>query len=210
MNSRFEAHSLEPSNSQLIDRLVAGSLPEADRRTLLVQLETEPDGWRQCALAFLEAQAWREAFAPLTASAAAMAVQPKLPTSRSAVKPSQIAVRWAAIAVSLLVAFTLGRTFKHVEPPEVPHEVVRETLPLPANPSVASPPEANAVAEAKRIAPEPSASSLYADAVVKTLQTKGYSAERQNTHVMMTLEDGSERKVPAQEIRVHYVGGRTY
>ena len=39
-----------------IDRLVAGSLPDAERRTLLLRIETEPDGWRQCALAFLEAQ----------------------------------------------------------------------------------------------------------------------------------------------------------
>jgi hypothetical protein len=210
MNSRFETDSLEPSHSRMIDRLVAGSLPEADRRTLLIQLETEPDRWRQCALAFLEAQAWREAFAPLIASAATTLAQPNLTTAKSAAKPSRIAVRWAAIAACLVAAFALGRTLKHVEPSEAPREVVRQAPPVPAKPSEGAPSETIAAAELKPAAPEPSASSLYAAAVVKTLQKRGYSAERQNTQVTMMLPDGRERKVPAQEIRVQYVGGRTY
>jgi hypothetical protein len=45
----------------LIDRLVDGELSDAERRALLLQLDAEPDGWRRCALAFLEAQCWREA-----------------------------------------------------------------------------------------------------------------------------------------------------
>jgi len=46
-----------------IDRLVDGELADAERRELLIQLENDPDGWRQCALAFLEDQAWRSAIA---------------------------------------------------------------------------------------------------------------------------------------------------
>jgi len=42
----------------LIDRLVDGEFDEIERRGLLLQLEAEPGGWRRCALAFLEAQAW--------------------------------------------------------------------------------------------------------------------------------------------------------
>jgi hypothetical protein len=42
----------------LIDRLVDGELDEPERQRLLALLETEPGGWRRCALAFLEAQAW--------------------------------------------------------------------------------------------------------------------------------------------------------
>src|SRR5690606_26200494 len=34
-------------------------------RELLSRLEAEPDGWRRCALAFLQAQAWREALGPV-------------------------------------------------------------------------------------------------------------------------------------------------
>lgn len=44
-----------------LDMLVDGELSEQQRRDLLSRLSEEPDGWRRCALAFLEAQSWREA-----------------------------------------------------------------------------------------------------------------------------------------------------
>src|SRR5271165_2973202 len=59
-NIHTEPH-FDPSvdGQREVDRLVDGELGEADRRALLVQLEHEPDGWRRCALAFLEAQCWK-------------------------------------------------------------------------------------------------------------------------------------------------------
>jgi hypothetical protein len=57
MNSFHE--SPQSDATALIDRLVAGELTEVERRELLLSLESEPDGWRRCALAFLEDQAWR-------------------------------------------------------------------------------------------------------------------------------------------------------
>jgi hypothetical protein len=47
------------------DRLVDEELSEEERRQLLGQLDDEPGGWRRCALAFLEAQCWRQAFGEL-------------------------------------------------------------------------------------------------------------------------------------------------
>jgi hypothetical protein len=44
------------------DRLVDGELSENERRELLAGLDSEPSGWRRCALAFLEAQCWKQAF----------------------------------------------------------------------------------------------------------------------------------------------------
>ncbi len=41
------------------DRLVDDELSDTERRQLLASLDDEPGGWRCCALAFLEAQAWR-------------------------------------------------------------------------------------------------------------------------------------------------------
>jgi hypothetical protein len=43
---------------QVLDRLVDGELAETERRDVLQTLDRQPDGWRQCALAFLEAQTW--------------------------------------------------------------------------------------------------------------------------------------------------------
>lgn len=49
--------------SQVFDRLVDGELPEPERREVLLSLDRQPDGWRQCALAFLEAQTWGQSLA---------------------------------------------------------------------------------------------------------------------------------------------------
>lgn len=58
-----------------LDRLVDGELDEDRRRELLVQLETQPDGWRRCALAFLESQALVAALGPRSATAEGQAVE---------------------------------------------------------------------------------------------------------------------------------------
>src|SRR4029079_10623055 len=42
------------------DRLVDGEMTASERRQLLESLDSRPEGWRRCALAFLEAQSWRE------------------------------------------------------------------------------------------------------------------------------------------------------
>jgi hypothetical protein len=47
-------------NRQSLDMLVDGELPEPERRELLLSLDQVPEGWRSCALAFLEAQCWKQ------------------------------------------------------------------------------------------------------------------------------------------------------
>lgn len=42
----------------LLERLVDGELTEAEYRNLLAELDQRHDGWRRCAMAFLEDQAW--------------------------------------------------------------------------------------------------------------------------------------------------------
>ena len=46
-------------NNELLDRLVDGELSEAAYRQTLDRLDETPDGWRRCAMSFLEQQAWR-------------------------------------------------------------------------------------------------------------------------------------------------------
>src|SRR5205823_4263901 len=46
-------------DEHLFDLLADGELTDESRRELLGRLDRESDGWRRCALAFLEAQAWR-------------------------------------------------------------------------------------------------------------------------------------------------------
>jgi hypothetical protein len=58
MNDRFEfPSSIEP---EMFDRLVDGELSATEEQALLGALDARPDAWRHCALAFLEARAWRD------------------------------------------------------------------------------------------------------------------------------------------------------
>jgi hypothetical protein len=103
----------------LFDRLVDGELSSAERRQLLASLDDRPDGWRRCALRFLESQCWTEnlrqlAREPIEEDATDRTItlaSPKRQRLEEAT-PSRDAARhgvsWAAIAAGLLIAFTLG------------------------------------------------------------------------------------------------------
>ncbi len=53
-------HQLNENPERLCDRLVDNELSPAEQRELLAALEDEPGGWRRCALAFVEANVWRD------------------------------------------------------------------------------------------------------------------------------------------------------
>jgi hypothetical protein len=107
-----------------LDRLVDGEVAEPQRQAILSRLEQAPQGWRRCALAFLEAQAWREALEP-SALLSNDGRSGALPTTSESARPElrvvsrqgvvqRLTSRWrpvvgmlAAVA-SFLVAFTLG------------------------------------------------------------------------------------------------------
>jgi hypothetical protein len=48
------------NDQHLLDLLVDGELDDVRRRELLTRLDAEPEGWRRCALAFLEHRAWQD------------------------------------------------------------------------------------------------------------------------------------------------------
>ncbi len=68
MNAPREERPLH--DERLFDRLVDGELDERQRQVLLSSLDRQPDGWRQCALALLEAQCWRNEMTTLARQAA--------------------------------------------------------------------------------------------------------------------------------------------
>ena len=88
-----------------IDRLVDGELDEQHERELLARLDQTPDGWRRCALAFLEARTWRRELRRLMEPAHRDRTRatPARPPQRA-----RHAVRLAALCATWLVAFGLG------------------------------------------------------------------------------------------------------
>ena len=49
---------LDMNDQRILDRLVDGELPPQQERAVLRQLEQTPEGWRRCALTFLENRLW--------------------------------------------------------------------------------------------------------------------------------------------------------
>jgi hypothetical protein len=103
MNGRFHSIKLDDAT---FDRLVDGELGPADYKQLLAALDDDPALWRHCALAFLEAQAWRGEMSAIRrgqemATASAPAAAAVVPNWR----------RWLpllAVAASVLAAFLGG------------------------------------------------------------------------------------------------------
>lgn len=100
-----------PVSELAMMRLVDGELKSAERAELLKRLESQPGGWRDCALAFLEDQAWRQAM-----------TEPRLPSVSRRTKTVSSADRsqaensfWGtlpgflSLAAALLLAFAVGK-----------------------------------------------------------------------------------------------------
>jgi hypothetical protein len=105
---------------ELIDQMVDGGMMPGELRQCIERLDAAPEGWRRCALAFLEAQSWADAFRAMDGTIADDA--PGIPTgspSRSftTLSPAPItpvaAPRRRLIAAALaagiaLIAFSIG------------------------------------------------------------------------------------------------------
>jgi hypothetical protein len=91
----------------LFDRLVDGELSAGERQRLLTSLDDRPGGWRRCALAFLEAQAWGHDLKQIVREADAIPstvrAQAPLPA-----RTGRRGLQFFAIAACVLMAFTLG------------------------------------------------------------------------------------------------------
>jgi len=107
----MNAPESDPRNlDEQIDLLVDDELSESQRSELLRRLEHLPDGWRRCALAFLEAQCWKKELGLLAQTPQRMTA-PAVPAQQ---KPGH-AVRWGtllAMAASFLVALGLGSLWR--------------------------------------------------------------------------------------------------
>jgi hypothetical protein len=95
----------------VFDRLVDGELSPSERRQVLESLDKRPEGWRRCALAFLEAQSWREELGQVARGTRTETKELKSPVS--SVRPGSgpswaVGAKWLALAAGLLVAFELG------------------------------------------------------------------------------------------------------
>ena len=107
-----------------IDLLVDGELAEERRRHLLRSLDNVSGGWRQLALAFLESQTMREAFAggvEVEAERPASVIQPEAES-----RGTSPLTFWSAIAASFLVALAIGLSIRNDRAPVASNPPVDE------------------------------------------------------------------------------------
>ena len=95
-------------DGQILDLLVDGELDPERRRGILRRLEEEPEGWRWCALTFLEAQVFREELGSISLKAG----RASLEASREHTKRlRERSLRWTTVlslAAALVLSFWLG------------------------------------------------------------------------------------------------------
>jgi hypothetical protein len=201
---------LGPLDDRLLDRLVDGEVPDVDRRGLLLRLESEPEGWRRCALAFLEAQSWHEALKPLAGAAGA---RPTILRDRQGRKPrpSYRIAALTTLAASVVAAFALGWVL-HLQPTQPTQEASvadgSKSAP-PANVEGPQPAPIDPASEPSR-SRKPGETHVRVDPFVQKMEQRGFRAQTQERLLSMKLKDGRKLDVPVQEVRLWYVRNRTY
>lgn len=107
------AHSSD-NDDVMFDRLVDGELSASERERLLASFDERSDGWRRCALAFLEAQTWRQQMRQFVSAPFERAAQQAPATTRGGIR--RRAIPSLALAAGLLLAFTAGWLVRPASP----------------------------------------------------------------------------------------------
>lgn len=219
MSERIEPSALDVQ----IDRLVDGELGKREYRALLTLLDGEPDGWRRCAMAFLEAQALHIELPEICRATRTLS-----PTAVRASRQSNAIVRslsWVlAAAASLLLAFSLGwsvRSSRHNATPSVPvMAAAQPDVIAPQSQDVAAaevPGQASDAGSNLASAPfeEPSAAGAFDDTGVVppdvqwALERLGYAILRDRQWA--PLESGGGRVfVPLEKVEIRPVSADAY
>jgi hypothetical protein len=214
-----------------LDRLVDGELDANEQRQLLLQLENQPDGWRRCALAFLEAQAWRRSLGALTARPA------KEPAPQPAAVIRWWSTRWGTVlaaAASFLIAFGLGQAWRTQATRPAVDNVAANAAAEPsrsATPRDLSGPEwstmvvnvdnnADGVPEQVELpvvrgpgideAWVRSLPPALSSQLLRAMERAGHQVQQQRRYYPIELEGGQRIVVPVDELDVRYVGDRQF
>jgi hypothetical protein len=227
-------HDKFPIDDSVFDRLVDGELPPGERRQLLSSLDGEPDGWRRCALSFLEAQSWREGFGELVTERVDDRVSDKtlVAPNRNGIKKG---MSWIAIAAGLLVAYTLGAFSRNSGEPIAANyagngPLVADVVPPPrvVQPKAMTSPDALTLfvrddtgqtrplrvplVDAETLEKQLGLhfrSGMPAD-VRAQLQNRGFDVRSKQSYAPLWLENGRPMFVPVEDTKIVPVGRNVY
>ena len=237
MNDRFT--NAMPSDATF-DRLVDGELAAAEYTHLLAAMDAEPALWRRCAMAFLEAQAWRGEMSAIRRGQEM--ASPDIPAVTAAVTPWRRWLPLLAIAASFLAAF-LGGIALERQLDRRQHEA--GTLAQSEEPSAKSADAADdqmlareqeprslgnirlvvdgqqgaqpqqidlPIYDLNQVGPEwlTQDRSALPDEVIESLARRGRKVERQIEYLPLPLDDERQVVVPVEQIQITPVSRRSY
>jgi hypothetical protein len=226
---------LLPEDSLLLDRLVDGELSDQERRELLLRLERTPDGWRRCAMAFLEGQEWRGGAKSYAAGAPETAPRPAVQTIPASWKGG---LPWSSFALAACLMVSLGAwviirdrdggVVGNVRAPEGQVAVQPQIVPAPDRsfPSSSAnvqlvvdggPNEADEVVEVPLVGADKLNEALFGQwsqsvppEVLQMLERSGHQVVRERQLVPVELRDGRRVVVPMDQVEIRPVGVRGY
>jgi len=219
-----------------VDLLVDGELNEADRRELLLRLEHEPDGWRRCALAFLEAQCWKaelgQVVLPASGPARTETTSPAPHRTRQGLRQHFATLLYMAASFLLALIVGMGLSGNPLRLPGSPVTATSEKIPA-AIPGIAvETPQPADGWEMVAVAPGQSSGGNAAAAfcvpaqrrdaldqnmlesipdaippdVRQAFEDLGHRVVQQREIVPVPMKDGRRLVVPVDRIEIHYVG----
>ena len=224
------------SDDHRFDLLADGELSESERRELLSRLDEEPGGWRRCALAFLQAQCWRQELGSIARQPDA---QP--PVKRHTRRPmlSGRGGTLLAMAASFLIALFLGLWLRQMWHRSGPAEAPRmqladgrreaeEPAPKPEKPEAApaeapQPPDLSPGPWRMVSGSEPfqlqaterdtiddqwlkSFPAPMSDEVLEAAKRAGLEVHQRRELLPFRTRDGRRLVVPVDKVDIHYVG----
>lgn len=225
MNNSFDSY--EPMqgygelNAELLDRLVDGTLDDSLRASLFAQFETQAEGWRRCALAFLEAQAFQQALGQIAKDLKPAAIPGDQPIVSAASHRTLHRLAWAA---SVLLAFAggwklsapstklprpaaimadRGATVDKITP--ATDSLVAKPIDLPI---VAVKPqlEKTDLTPLSKNSQQDSGASM----LLERLARQGYVVEKRTGIATLSDPRGKPMSIPVAEVKLRYVGQRIY
>lgn len=206
-----------PLDDRWIDQLVDGELTQEDRTRVLQALANRPEGWRRCALAFLEAQTWNSCFRELTEHS----ITPTKPDPQTLARADlgRPWVRWVLAAGLLLTTFAAGFGTGRSLPlggastapsasgglASVAGQAVEDGSPPGLSSSIAWVSD-----DGTAIPADETASSLLLEEVPSYLitlwQRQGFDVEQIQRTRPVILTNGGQIDLPIRDVRLRYVG----
>jgi hypothetical protein len=232
----MRTHEERPNSvdNAAIDRLIDGELSDAERREILLLIENEPEGWRRCALAFLEDQAFRKALAGVASAGEKVKHLASDSLAPPRTRNRNLWLRHVPIAASLIaLTFAAGFAAGGLTTPTPGPEIARSKAPEPSihKPETPPKPADESIREVGTIDLVDGSSgegavqripiysgpglddrwlksqpSTVPEYVRTRWEREGYQVKESRKVVSVILDDGRKVSIPVDEVALDFVG----